>query len=268
MLPQWQNTEERKSMSRISKAFENKAFIGFLTAGDPDISSSEKFIMEMIRAGADLIEIGIPFSDPIAEGPVIQEATMRALKSGTTLDKVFSLVESLRAKTDVPLVFLTYLNPVFNCGYDIFFEKCQKSGLDGIIIPDLPYEEKEEVQNSADKFSIELISLVAPTSKERISKIAADSKGFIYVVSSMGVTGVRKEIKTDLDSIVKVVKESTDTPCAIGFGISTPEQAKKFSKISDGVIVGSAIVKIIARYGSDAAPYIYDYVKSMKDAVR
>lgn len=255
-------------MSKIKEAFKNKAFIGFLTAGDPDMESSEKYILDMIRAGADLIEIGIPFSDPVAEGEVIQAATLRALKSGTTVDKVFSLVESLRKKTDVPFVFLTYLNPVFNYGYDIFFAKCQKAGVDGIIIPDLPYEEKNEVETVADKYRVDLIPLVAPTSRDRVQKIAKGAKGFVYIVSSMGVTGVRKEITTDLGTIVKAVKEVTDTPCAIGFGISTPEQAQKIASISDGVIIGSAIVRIIAQYGKNASDKVYSYVKSIKDAIR
>lgn len=253
-------------MSKIDKAFKNKAFIGFLTAGDPNLESTEEFILEMVKGGADLVEIGIPFSDPIAEGVVIQAANVRALNAGTTLEKIFDMVESVRKKTDVPLVFLTYVNPVFNYGYDKFFAKCTQSGINGIIIPDLPYEEKNEVDSIAQKYDVDVISLVAPTSKDRIKKIASDARGFIYVVSSMGVTGVRKEITTDLYSIVGVIKEVTDTPTAIGFGISTPQQAEKFSKIADGVIVGSAIVKIIAKHGKDAGSYIYDYVKSMKEA--
>lgn len=267
MLRQWQNTGVKKLMSRIKEAFKNKAFIAFLSAGDPDIESSEKFILEIVRAGADLIEIGIAFSDPIAEGEVIQEASERALKGGVTLEKIFLLVESLRQKTQVPLVFMTYLNPVFNYGCDKFFQMCQKTGVDGIIIPDLPYEERDEVLPYTKKYGVDLIPLVAPTSNERIINVAKDAKGFVYVVSSMGVTGVRQEITTDLGSIVKLVKQATDVPCAIGFGISTPVQAAKFSHVADGVIVGSAIVKIIAKHGKNAAPYLYDYVKSMKSAM-
>lgn len=255
-------------MSRIKEAFKNKAFIAFLSAGDPDIESTQKFILKAIEAGADLIEIGIPFSDPIAEGVVIQGASARALEGGVTLSKIFSLVESLRKKTQIPLVFMTYVNPVFNFGCEEFFKKCKQTGVDGIIIPDLPYEERDEVLPWANKYEIDLIPLIAPTSNERIATIAAEAKGFVYVVSSMGVTGVRDEITTDLNSIVKLIKKETDVPCAIGFGISKPEQAQKFSRIADGVIVGSAIVKIIEKYGKDAAPYVYDYVKSMKEAMR
>ena len=254
-------------MSRIKKAFENKkAFIGFLTAGEPSLDKTEEYILTMDKAGADLIEIGIPFSDPIAEGVVIQEANIRSLSAGTTTEKVFKMVESVRKKTDIPLVFMTYLNPVHYYGYEAFFKKCSLAGIDGIIIPDLPYDEKGEVADIAEASGIDLISMIAPTSAQRIRMIAGEGKGFLYIVSSLGVTGVRSNITTDLDSILKLVKEATDCPAAIGFGISTPEQARTMSRIADGVIVGSAIVKIVQKYGSDAAQPLYDYVKSMKEA--
>lgn len=255
-------------MNKIKNAFENKkAFIGFLTAGDPTFDASFENIMAMVKAGADLIEIGIPFSDPIAEGPVIQEANLRALSNGMTTDRAFELAEKIRKETDIPLCFMTYLNPVFKYGYDRFFARCEEIGVDGLICPDLPFEEKAEAADVAKKYGISVISLIAPTSEERIKTIAADADGFIYIVSSMGVTGVRSEIKTDLASIMNVVKQFEHVPAAIGFGISTPEQAKKMSGLADGVIVGSAIVKIVAQYGENAAPHIYDYVKSMTDAV-
>jgi len=257
-------------MNRILNAFKNKndkAFITFLTAGDPDIKKSEEFILEMVKAGADLIEIGIPFSDPIAEGKVIEAANIRALSCGTTTDSVFELVQSVRQKTQVPLVLLTYLNPVFKYGYERFFKCCNSAGVDGIIIPDLPFEEKGELVDHAKKNDVRIISLIAPTSKERIKRIAEDSSGFIYLVSSMGVTGIRENIDTDLVSIISDIRTFTDTPVAIGFGISSPEQASKYGAISDGVIVGSAIVKIIAQHGQNSAPYIYEYVKSMKEAL-
>lgn len=256
-------------MTRIDKAFENgKAFIGFLTAGDPGIEKSLEFILEMEKAGADLVEIGIPFSDPMAEGPVIQEANIRALKAGTDLSKVFHLVEEVRKVSDIPLVFLTYLNPVFKTGYSEFFGRCRKSGVDGIIIPDLPFEEKGEVAGLAKENGIDIISLIAPTSEKRIRMIAEKSSGFLYIVSSMGVTGVRSEIRTDLRSIIEAAREATETKIAVGFGISSPLQAKEISAYADGVIVGSAIVKIIGDHGDAAGKYIYDYVKSMKDALR
>ena len=252
----------------IKDAFKNgKAFVAFITAGDPNLDKTAEYILEMERAGADLIEIGIPFSDPIAEGVVIQEADLRALQSGTTTDGIFDMVEKLRRKTDMPLVFMGYLNPVFHYGYERFFARCKECGISGIIIPDLPYEEKGECEEIAAKYGVDVISMIAPTSAARIRAIASEAKGFLYVVSSMGVTGIRSEIKTDLSSILAAVREASDIPAAVGFGINTPEQAAKVAEIADGVIVGSAIVKIIARYGSEAGPYIYDYVKSMKEAI-
>ncbi|MCL2721773.1 MAG: tryptophan synthase subunit alpha [Treponema sp.] len=255
-------------MSNIKNAFKNdKAFIGFITGGDPNIEKTKEYVLEMVKAGADLIEIGIPFSDPVAEGHVIQEANYRALSSGTTVEKLFNLVSDIRKETDVPLVYLTYANPVFHYGYDAFFKRCSDVGLDGVIIPDIPFEEQKPVKEAAEKNGIDLISLIAPTSQERIKKIAKTASGFIYLVSSMGVTGVRSEISTDLSSIISAIKSVTDVPVAIGFGIHTPQQAAQMSKIADGVIVGSAIVKIIAQYGTEAAEHIYRYVKEMKEAV-
>lgn len=256
-------------MNKISDAFNNgKAFIGFVTAGDPDLNTSKEILLSMSKGGCDLIEVGIPFSDPIAEGPVIQDANIRALKNNVTTDDVFALTKSVSQEVDTPMVFMTYLNVLFKYGYDKFLQKAKDSGICGVIIPDLPYEEKDELQSVAKKYGIEVVSLVAPTSEDRIKMIAADAEGFIYTVSSMGVTGVRSEIKTDLESITKAIKEVTDVPVAIGFGINTPEQAKKYSHIADGVIVGSAIVKLVAEHKTDAPNYVCEYVKSMKDAIR
>ncbi|MDD2981044.1 MAG: tryptophan synthase subunit alpha [Hespellia sp.] len=255
-------------MSKIGKAFENgKAFIPFLTAGDPCADKTVEFILELERAGADLIEIGIPFSDPTAEGVVIQDANIRALKKGITTDGVFEIVRKVREKTQIPIVFLTYINPVFHYGYEAFFAKCQELGVDGIISPDVPFEEKEEITGAANAHGVDVISLIAPTSDARIQRIAKEAAGYIYVVSSMGVTGVRTKITTDVGKIVEAIRQVTDVPCAIGFGISTPEQAKAMADKSDGAIVGSAIVKIIEKYGNDAAEHIYEYVKAMKDAI-
>ena len=254
-------------MSKIANAFKNgKAFIGFLTAGDPSIEKTVEFILAMEEAGCDLIEIGIPFSDPMAEGIVIQDANVRALKHNTTTDDVFDIVKAVRAKSDVPLVFLTYINPVFFYGYEKFFKKCNELGVDGIISPDLPYEEKGEIVDIARKNDVDVISLIAPTSKERIQKIAGDASGFIYVVSSLGVTGMRSEIKTDLKSILEDIRDVTDLPLAVGFGINTPEQARNIGEIADGVIVGSAIVKIIEEHGEYATSVLKEYVSSMKKA--
>lgn len=244
-----------------------KAFIAFLTAGDPDADSTVSFILEMERAGADLIEIGIPFSDPTAEGEVIQEANIRALGGGMTTEGVFDIVRRVREHSSVPLAFMTYLNPVFHYGYEKFFAKCGELGVSGIIIPDLPYEEREEAEGPAAAHGIKLISMVAPTSENRIMEIAAHAEGFIYVVSSLGVTGVRSEFDTDIVSMVESIRRVTPVPCCIGFGISTPQQAARMAEVSDGVIVGSAIVRIIARYGSGAGPWLREYVSSMRKAV-
>jgi len=256
-------------MSNIAQAFKNgKAFIGFVTGGDPAIEKTKEFVLEMFRAGADMVEIGIPFSDPIAEGPVIQEANIRALSAGTTVEKLFTLVEEIRAVTDKPLAFMTYLNPVFHYGYDAFFKRAKHAGLDGIIIPDLPHEEQGEVKQAADAHGIDLISLIAPTSETRIREIARSARGFIYLVSSMGVTGVRGEITTDLASIVTAIREVSAVPVAVGFGIHTPAQAAQTARVADGVIVGSAIVRIIAEYGNEAGARVYQYVKEMKEATK
>ena len=253
---------------KIKDAFSNgKAFIGFLTAGDPTIEKTVEYVLAMEEAGCDLIEIGIPFSDPVAEGPVIQEANLRALSNNTNTDDVFEAIRQIRERSDVPLVFLTYINPVFYYGYDKFFKKCKDLSIKGIISPDLPYDEKDEIDEVARRYDVDVISLIAPTSKERIQMIANDASGFIYVVSSLGVTGMRKEIRTDLKSIINDIKEVTDVPAAVGFGINTPEQAKNISKIADGVIVGSAIVNIIGEYGENAKEPLVKYVKSMKDAI-
>ena len=256
-------------MTEIAKAFENgKAFIPFITCGDPDLETTAKIVREAVANGADLIELGIPFSDPTAEGPVIQGANIRALKGGVTTDKVFDLVRELRKDVTVPMVFMTYSNVVFSYGAEKFISTCKEIGINSLILPDLPYEEKEEFLPQCKKYGVDLISLIAPTSENRIAMIAKEADGFIYLVSSLGVTGTRSEISTDLKSIVDVIRQNSSVPCAIGFGISTPEQAKKMADIADGAIVGSAIIKIIEQYGKDAPKYVGEYVKSMKDAVR
>ena len=256
-------------MTKIANAFKNgKAFIPFITCGDPDLETTAKIVREMAKNGADLIELGIPFSDPTAEGPVIQAANIRALANNVTTDDIFDLVVDLRRDVTVPMVFMTYANVVFSYGAEKFISKCAEIGIDGLILPDIPYEEKGEFDGICDKYGVDLISLIAPTSKERIAMIAKEAKGFIYIVSSLGVTGVRNEITTDIAAIVKTVRENTGTPCAVGFGISTPQQAANMAAKADGVIVGSAIVKIAAQYGRESAKPIGEYVKSMKDAIR
>lgn len=256
-------------MSKIKNAFaQGKAFIPFVTCGDPDLETTAKVVRAAAANGADLIELGIPFSDPTAEGPVIQGANLRALSGGVTTDKVFDLVRDLRKDVTIPMVFMTYANVVFSYGAEKFISTCNEIGIDGLILPDLPFEEKDEFQPLCDKYGVDLISLIAPTSHERISMIAKQAQGFIYVVSSLGVTGTRSEITTDLGAIVEVIRQNTDVPCAIGFGISNPEQAKKMAALSDGAIVGSAIIKILEKHGRDSADKVGEFVKAMKDAVR
>ncbi|MDY4429356.1 tryptophan synthase subunit alpha [Evtepia sp.] len=255
-------------MSNIKSAFDHgKAFIPFVTCGDPDLETTGAIVRAAVENGADLIELGIPFSDPTAEGPVIQDANLRALSGGVTTDKIFAFVKELRRDVKIPLVFMTYANVVFSYGAARFFTACRDIGIDGLILPDLPYEEKEEFLPLCHQYGVDLISMIAPTSENRIAMIAKEAEGFLYLVSSLGVTGVRSEIKTDLASIAEVVRQNTDIPCAIGFGISTPEQAKKMADLSDGAIVGSAIVKIIAQHGKNAAGPVGEYVKQMKAAM-
>ena len=256
-------------MSNIHQAFESgKAFIAFITCGDPDLETTASVVRSAVQNGAYLIELGIPFSDPTAEGPVIQGANLRALSGGVTTDKIFDLVRELRRDVRVPMVFMTYANVVYSYGAERFIRTCHEIGIDGLILPDVPFEEKEEFLPYCHQYGVDLVSLVAPTSENRIAEIAAEAEGFLYIVSSLGVTGTRSEITTDLGAIVSVVRQHAKVPCAIGFGISTPEQARKMADLSDGAIVGSAIIKILEKYGRDAAPEVGKYVKSMKDALR
>lgn len=254
---------------RIAEAFANgKAFIPFLTCGDPSLEVTEQLIYAMEEAGADLIELGIPFSDPTAEGPVIQAANVRALSGGVTTDKIFDMVKRLRQNTKIPMVFMTYANVVFSYGTERFIQKAASLGMDGLILPDVPFEEKEEFDSVCKKYGLDLVSLIAPTSHERITQIAKEAEGFVYCVSSLGVTGMRSAITTDIGAMVQLVKAAKDIPCAVGFGISTPEQAAAMAAKSDGAIIGSAIVKLCGQYKEACVPYVKEYVKSMKDAVR
>lgn len=253
---------------KIIDAFTNKkAFVAFLTCGDPNLEKTEELILAIAENGASLIELGIPFSDPTAEGPVIENANLRALKTGVTTDKIFDMVTNIRAKVDIPLAFMTYANVVFSYGTEHFIKRASEIGINGLILPDVPYEEKEEFVGVCRKYGIDFISLIAPTSEDRISMIAKEADGFIYCVSSLGVTGTRNSITGDIDAMVKMVRESTDTPVAIGFGISTPEQAKAMADKADGVIIGSAIMKIIAKHGIESVPYVAEYIKSINNSL-
>ncbi|MDE7310637.1 MAG: tryptophan synthase subunit alpha [Eubacterium sp.] len=256
-------------MNKIKHAFEHgKAFIPFITCGDPSLEATKRLVYAMEEAGADLIELGIPFSDPTAEGPVIQQASLRALNAGVTTDQIFEMVDEIRKHTQIPLVFMTYANVVFSYGAQRFIERAAQLGIDGLILPDIPYEEKEEFDGICGQYGLALISMIAPTSHERIRMIAKEAKGFLYCVSSLGVTGARSEITTDIGAMIQVVKEETQLPCAVGFGISTPQQAAQMAEVSDGVIVGSAIVALCGQYGEDCVPHVASYVKHMKDAIR
>ena len=256
--------------NRIIKCFDQlkinkeKALIPFIMGGDPDIETTEGLILAMEEGGAQMIEIGIPFSDPVAEGVVIQDAAQRALDAGCTVDKLFDMVEGLRKKTNIPLLFMTYANPIYAYGRERFMEKCKEVGIDGIIVPDVPFEEKEEFEGVCNKNEIALISLIAPTSGERVEKIASQAQGFLYCVSSLGVTGVRKEITTNVEELIDQVRKVSSVPCAIGFGVSTPQQARELASVADGVIVGSAIVKIIEEHGKYSTAYVKEFVHEVK----
>ena len=274
-------------MSRIQEAFTGgKAFIPFITAGYPDLETTKAVLAQAQENGADLIEIGIPFSDPTAEGPVIQTANVRALEGGITTDKVLDFIKEVRedGTVTVPMVFMTYANVVYSYheggegeadgsdgsdrGRYGFCRRCAQAGIDGLILPDIPFEEKDQFEDACRQNGLDLISLIAPTSEDRIVRIAKEAKGFIYIVSSLGVTGVRTAITTDIASITSKIREVTNVPCAVGFGISTPQQAAEMAAQSDGAIVGSAIIKIIDKYKAQAAPHVGEYVRSMKDALR
>lgn len=248
-------------MSNISKAFENgKAFIPFITCGDPDIGTSIAVAKEMARAGADIIELGIPFSDPTAGGPILQASSERALSAGTTTDKVFEMVKDLRKDVTIPIIFVTYANVVFSYGAERFMSKCKDIGVEGIILLDIPYEEQNEFLPVMKEFGIAMISLIAPTSENRISMIASEAEGFIYIDTSLS--------DVDIKGLASKVKVASDLPCVINPCISTPDQARTLAQYADGISVESAVVEIVAEYGKEAAPHVYDYVKSMKDAIR
>ncbi len=256
-------------MNKIKQTFaEGKAFVPFITAGDPSLEITEQLVLQMAEAGADLIELGIPFSDPVAEGTVIQAADARALAAGTTTDKIFATIQRVRRVSQVPLALMTYMNPIFTYGIEKFMVNSREAGIDAVIVPDVPFEEKEELLPFCTKYGIELISMITPTSKQRIKIIAAEAQGFVYCVSSLGVTGVRQEIGNNVREMIRLVKEVKDIPCAVGFGINTPEQAAEMAEFADGVIVGSAVVRIVEQYGADCLPHVVEYVRKMKEAVR
>lgn len=237
------------SQNRINQLFldrTQKRFIPFVTVGDPSLEISERVVEALVEAGADLIELGVPYSDPLADGPVIQRASGRALAAGVTLPKTLAFIKKLRNKgITTPFVLFSYYNPILQYGVDRLFADLTEAGGDGVVIPDLPYEENEEALCAAKRNGAHLISLVAPTSELRVSKISSQASGFLYCVSSLGVTGVRSEFHNNVLPFINQVRAHSDVPVAVGFGISTPEQVREFARFADGVIVGSAIVQQI-----------------------
>ena len=255
-------------MSNIAKAFDHgKALIPFITCGDPSLDSTYEFIHILAESGADLIELGIPFSDPTAEGPVIMEANTRALSAGTTTEKIFDLVRKLRKDISIPMVFMTYANVLFSYGSEDFIRTSREIGIDGFILPDIPFEEKAEFDGICKAYDRDLISLIAPTSEDRIAMIAREASGFLYFVSSLGVTGTRSAITTDVGAMVQTAKAAKNIPCAVGFGISGPEQAAAMAAVSDGVIVDSAYMKKIAGQKDSAGPLIRRFTRELRAAI-
>jgi tryptophan synthase alpha chain len=245
-----------------------KALITYLTAGDPDLEMTADLVLAAEENGADIIELGIPFSDPLADGPVIQKASLRALNSGTTVSGILGCIKNIRTKTQIPIAVMTYYNPIHRYGLKEFAVHAKEAGVDGLIVPDLPYEEGEELYALAKDEGLETILFVAPTSTtERIKKTAELSTGFIYCVSLTGVTGPRDDLQTGVRELISRIKDCTDKPVALGFGISHPEQARRAAEMADGVIVGSAIVKMIGeKRGEELLKDVGSFVRELKKA--
>lgn len=250
---------------------EKKSLIIYITAGDPDLKITEELVYSIAEAGADVVELGIPFSDPLADGPTIQQASQRALNRKVTIPKILSTIEKIRKKSSVPIALMTYYNPIFYYGLDRFVAGSKAVGVDGLIVPDLPLEESKELRDITDRFGIELISFIAPTSTpERIDAITKVARGFIYCVSVTGVTGIRENLSLDVAEMIRKIRPYTDIPLAIGFGISNAKQAKEMIKYTDAIIVGSAVVKIIENYQNDLSMLlgqVRSFVKSLKEAI-
>lgn len=264
-------------MNRIAQKFSDlkknnrKAFIVFIMAGDPDIKTTERLIYELIKDGVDIIELGIPFSDPLADGPTIQASSKRALAQGITLASAIKFVNKIRQKVDIPLALLSYYNPIFRYGTKRFIKNCLSCGVDGVIIPDLPPEEGEDFFKFANNFGLATILLASPTSPEkRLKKITDLSTGFIYYVSLTGTTGAREKLPQGIIDNVRLIKSITEKPVCVGFGISTPQQAENISKVADGVIVGSAIIRNIEQNITKADRLVekaVDFVRALRQAI-
>lgn len=266
--------------SRLTEAFAHgKAFVGFVTCGDPDMETTYEVVRAMQASGADIVELGIPFSDPTAEGPVIMEASMRALAAGATTEGALELARRLRVEggVTIPLAFMTYANVVYSYGIERFARECAEAGVDGLILPDVPFEEKSEFSPACSEYGIDFVSLVAPTSEDRIAAIAREAEGFVYIVSSLGVTGMRDRLDGNIPEMVRLVRSATSVPCAVGFGIKSPEQAARVvgaggfarpgEQYPDGVIVGSAIVDIVTRHDKAAPEAVGEFVRAVKAAI-
>lgn len=256
-------------MSKMKNAFANKdAFAAFITCGDPDLETTAAAVRAAAENGADLIELGIPFSDPTAESSVIQRSNLRALAGGTSTDRIFAFVKELRQEVTVPMVFMAYANVVFSYGAERFISACRDAGVGGLILPDLPFEEKEEFLPFCRKYGVDLVSVIAPAPEKRIAEIARNAEGFLYLVSGPGAAGGERRIASQFADMVKTVRANTDVPCAIEADLSAPWQAKNMAGISDGIIAGSAMVELLEQHGKEAPRYIGEYVKSVKDALR
>ncbi|MBE5868380.1 MAG: tryptophan synthase subunit alpha [Lachnospiraceae bacterium] len=252
-------------MSKILSAFEDgKAFIAFITCGDPDLGTTAAAVRAAAENGADLIQLGIPFSDPTAEGPVIQQASIRALQGGVTTDKIFDFVKELRSTVQIPLVFTTYSNVVFSYGAERFLAACKEAEIDGLILPDLPFEEKEEFLPACRKYGVDLISMIAPSTEKRISMIAEAAEGFLYMTPGPAVPDTNSQIKTDPAHITEIIRRSTNIPCAISYDTATPEQVAEMAACCDGVIAVSAFVELLEKYGEDAPDHIGTYIQTIK----
>lgn len=263
-------------MGRISRKFEElrgrreKALVTFVTAGDPDLATTEEIVLALEENGADIIELGVPFSDPMADGPTIQLSSERALASGTTLPKILDMVKSVRRRSEVPLLLMGYYNPVFLYGVERFFADAARAGVDAVLIVDLPPEEAAECKKAADANGVDMIFLLSPTSDDaRIAKVAGLARGFIYYVSVTGVTGARKELSESLRAEVRRIKENTSTPLVVGFGISDPAQAAEAADLAEGVVVGSALVRLFEQFGGEELKdRVRSFTAALKKAVR
>lgn len=256
-------------MSRIKEAFKDgKALIGFLTAGVPSAEDTLRYMEDLETAGADLIEIGVPFSDPVADGAVIMEADVQALKNKVHLPQVMEIVKAFRKQSETPLVFLSYYNPIFNYGVKNFFEEAKAIGLDGVAIPDLPYEEQMEIRPFADTYGIDIIQIIGSASEERICQNVKNATGFVYIVSSVESANRKTDMKRNLADIISVIRKTTDTPIVVGLDGHHPEELQKMKEMADGITTGSIVVDMINKNGKKAGKLVQEYMKKLKISIK